>query len=1261
MDENGLASRIIKMRSVAGTILAAAVFLMVCPLSMASAELGPASDSEQSPRDDVAELRTFEGDCLPGSFIELYTNGQLAGAQSAGANNHYVFADIAIHYGKNRVNIRIHDLHSHYEERDQFIEIPSPPSVSKAVALLQTDTDRQPAAATPADDQPIVFNVSIATDPLEDAPLGNDIRLAIVDNRTTLGTVAAYIDRQNTYVSLHDILRIIGMPYSRYPDIDSAEISLSYDKKIFLDFRNNLYRTEGRSVTFFTYDLYHKQDEIYVNTEWLNRVLPDLGFVVDLSLQQIAVSVFDQQLKLLSDIAPAPFASPVQPVFTDNTANLNPPANEQPAPEASDVLHMSIPENNGEGNVPEPNPQERTALPEEAKKEEDESLILQPIIKGLPPNDIFIEALKRNGQTYLPLNDLLQIFAFPIKYSKETESFSGFYISSENTFRLDLKQKQVQISKGSASINEYEVFVRDGQIYINAARFAEWFGINSDVDTSRMTIHFTTEATLPQEEEAERQKRWQTLIRSTQKTEEDYPVVQNPYKAFGYPAFDVNLGSFYNHAGSSAASGQALQSNLNVQGAGDLGYLTSKLFLQGSVNSGGLDTLRFMAGRVDPNAQQLGGMQATEFEMGDVTSPSLTLVTSNSLGRGVMVTNRAVNASENFDYRNFFGDAVPGYQVELYRNDVLLAFQTVDATGRYNFQNIPILFGENIFRIVLYGQQGQREERVETVSASGALLKENQFSYALGLDQRGESLLPVTKNNLADPLNPIGLQGVGNFRYGLSREVTLGAALAETQLQDGAHQYLQSSADANILGVLTEADFAQDINHNSWAASTSALGGFEGVSLRLRYRKFNNFVSEAINNTTMPLTSDTSLDANTQFLLPVLGSYSMGLSALHENFVDPSLEPRNTYSWRSSKNLWGISFTNSVDYVTGQDRMWENTFGVQTRLLNTDLRATGITDMEPQERLREVSFTANYRLDEKLSAQTSYDKILLNDLETYSQNINWDFDAFRLSFTGQTTNQNSFSVGLNLIFSVNHDPVTGSWRTQPRATSDSGAAAGRVYVADGAIQPGEDRPNFTEAKVKVNKLLVVPNDNDFYSAPVAPYQVNRVELVPESIKDPLLSPETKGYQVVTRPGDSVVVDFPLFHTTIIDGTVFFIDEKGEKQVLSEVPVELDDHDGKALNRVISGIDGYFMFDKVRAGDYTLTVPDEALTAINARLEKTVPVKIDKIDEFMTGNEILLRQNQKFDTPPPDLVPPATAPTPSSGEVVPNTYPMTPIK
>ena len=719
---------------------------------------------------------------------------------------------------------------------------------------------------------------------------------------------------------------------------------------------------------------------------------------------------------------------------------------------------------------------------------------------------------------------------------------------------------------------------------------------------------------------------------------------------------DISLSSLYSRASSSSSGTKQNESSggYNIQGAQELGYLTSHFYAQGSSTSKTIESLRFVAGRKDSSPSLLGPMKATEFAIGDVGSPSLSFVTSNSMGRGATITNRDQASSENFDVRSFTGDSVPGYEVELYRNNVLLAFQPVDQNGRYNFKDIPILYGENTFRLVFYGPQGQREERVETVSAASALLKEGAFEYTLGAIQRGFSLLPVTKNAADREEVPNGAQYVAGFRYGVTSNYSIGAAAAETLLADGPHRYLTTSSGANLFGVLSETSFARDMKTGGWASGMSLLGGIEDVSLRGRYRTFKDFVSESVNTLEAPRTSVANIDANSQLYVPLLQEFSAGLGAQRETFVDEERVPRYTYGARLSKSLWGFSLSNSLDYVIDSEKRIQDIFGIQTRLWGINFRANGVYDLKPVQQFRTASFVADYRLIERLSGQTQIERDLASGRTSVDQNLNWDFDTFRLSMNSMGTTDGAYSVGLNILFSLQHDEVANQWRMQRQASTSGGAIAGRVFIDEnnnGVYDVGEKL--VPDATVRVNRAAVKLDENGYFASAVTPYQKSRVEVSAEHLEDPLLTPRTKGYHVITRPGDTVVADFPLVHTTIIDGTAYFNDTSGEKRELKSVVIELQDAQGKPVRRVISEIDGYYSFDKVPSGDYFITVLAEVADSLNLTLPAPIKVSIAEVKEFVTGMDLVLQQKEKlngppvFETPTPALpaMPTAPAPTP----------------
>lgn len=1222
------------------------------PLSNKDAPTAPPAVAQGG--DTVPEQKhSLSGQTTAGHEVELYRNDELIAFQYAGNDGRYTFDNIPLLGGQNNLRTSIYGPQGQYEERQES-KLTSPlPTVSTPPLRPNVSAETKKKETLEQNAQ-TAMSIS-ATLQAQLAQAQNWQTLTVMQDNASIGALEAYIGPRGTFLRLDSFIRFAGLATNQQPSPEVLDIKMP-DRMVRLNLAERNVTDNGQIKTLNDNDAFLNEDKIYANVGFLERIFPDQIFLVDQAQLKVNIkktalpTLTAQKVSALSDTAPSPSAAPVNPVIIDDMSGTQRISGTitEPTPEAKDVLHL-------EASAQQTS---TTTKPDDESKKEIEPLILQPRLKKLPLSGAFIEALDVGGTVYLPLNDLFQLIGFPIRFDEGMNEAKGSFFEPDNEFLLNINQKEARIKGKALPLTPNDIRKHEGQIFASTQAFKDWFDIDSNIDRMQGTIHLTTDKLLPEEEKQERQKKWNKLISALDNSSEAYPLLRNPYKLLSYPTLDVSLGSSYSHNKISSARKNLYLGNYNLQGAMELGYLTNQIYAQGATNKRALETLRLQAGRKDPDSNLLGYLKATQFAVGDVTSPSVSFVTGNALGRGAMITNRGMTTSENFDVRTFTGDSVPGYEVELYRNNVLLAFQTVDANGRYSFNDIPILYGENTFRLVFYGNQGQREERIETVSASSALLKEGDFEYTVGAEQRGMSLIPLSKLSLSNPKLPDGRQIVSSFRYGVTSNYTIGAALAETRLEDGPHRYFTTSSGANLYGILSETSFAKDIKTGGWASGMSLLTGFEGISLRARYRQYNNFVSETINNLTVPLKSEANINANTQLYLPLLQSFSLGLSGTREKFVDGDLKPRYTFGMQLAKSFWGLSFSNTIDAIIDESKRYQDTFGIQTRLWDINFRATGIYDLKPDSKFRSASFMSDYRLMDRLSGQTQIDKDLSTNKTSLGQNFNWDFDKFRLSLNNQIDNGGNYAIGLNVLFSMNHDALNNKWRAQGQQTAAGGAVAGRVFLDENSnnlLDEGEKL--VPEASVRLDRTTVKLDENGFFIAPIAPYGLSKIEVSTDGL-DPLLSPQHKGYRLQTRPGDMIVADFPIVRTTIIDGTSYFLEADGTKKEIGNIIVELQDNAGKAVRRVVSEMDGYFSFDKVQKGTYWLSVPDEVLTSLNAKLQNKIQIIIEEIDSFFSDNQIVLEQAVDLTIPP--ILDTAISPTtPTSPPTLPLPAPPTP--
>jgi hypothetical protein len=76
--------------------------------------------------------------------------------------------------------------------------------------------------------------------------------------------------------------------------------------------------------------------------------------------------------------------------------------------------------------------------------------------------------------------------------------------------------------------------------------------------------------------------------------------------------------------------------------------------------------------------------------MGDVASSSQPVGLRGVAGRGITLTNEPLEHASAFETIDFRGDLPTGYEVELYRNDVLIGSTRNAVSSQYEFIKVPV-------------------------------------------------------------------------------------------------------------------------------------------------------------------------------------------------------------------------------------------------------------------------------------------------------------------------------------------------------------------------------------------------------------------------------------------------------------------------------------------------------------------------------------------------------------------------------------------
>lgn len=308
----------------------------------------------------------------------------------------------------------------------------------------------------------------------------------------------------------------------------------------------------------------------------------------------------------------------------------------------------------------------------------------------------------REGQmVFLPLSELSSVLTIAVSAKPELKKADGFIISEDRKFSLDLVNFTATVSGSKVSFKPSLVRIRESEIYVESHLYAEWFPVEISIDIPGLLLKVSPKEQLPIQARLAREKKDRSEGDTSNPTYQNFDM---PYEWIDKPFLDQTV----EFRATRLKDSQTLTSaNYTTLISGDfLGLETH--FIASGHDGQALEEYRYTLGRDDPDGNLLGPMHAKTFSVGNVNLPSVNwVVRSTSAGRGGFIGNRPVAKSGRFDAQSFTGDLLPGWDVELFQNGILINHQNSNEKSKYEFIDVPLYFGGNDFRLVFHGPVGQ--------------------------------------------------------------------------------------------------------------------------------------------------------------------------------------------------------------------------------------------------------------------------------------------------------------------------------------------------------------------------------------------------------------------------------------------------------------------------------------------------------------------------------------------------------------------------
>ena len=823
-----------------------------------------------------------------------------------------------------------------------------------------------------------------------------------------------------------------------------------------------------------------------------------------------------------------------------------------------------------------------------------------------------LAAYQRKDMLLIPMGALANILDLAVDVNPGDGIAQGFLFKENNTFFLDTSRNEVIIRGETQSYNNKLVYVLDDDIYVDATLLSRWFDIKINANLFSSTVMINSENPFPFLVKKEREERIAKTRARLAQEQAYYPHHYEPYDMWNVPFIDQTF-----DATRRQGDGQSTNTFRSTTFAtADLLNMSSSLYLF-VTDDDALNDFRFTLGKKDPESELLGVVRATEYALGYISEPRIkNLTIPGNQEPGALVSSFSLSRQDEYDRQRFRGDLLPGWEVELYQNDRLIGYQSVAVNGQYDFADIPLLYGKNYFRLVFYGPQGQVREQEEFFEVGQSLTKKGEHFYrALVSDnERG------------------GNRATVQYDAGLSDQISASFIGASIPLDVNTttveqHNYVQAGLRAFWESFFITLDLIDDIDGGE-AVDFDMQTGIGNTSIRFNHTILNHFFSEEYKLTQQEFKDKTEFRIDTSIPPGYIPRIPFSLELIMSDFE--SGNDRNEINNLISLQTYGLSLSNLLKYVQNSDiqNVFTGTLGISSNYKGYGLRGTLNYEFQPESEITNVDFTLRPPLYKNYQFTYGLNHSLRADLTELSASASKSVGSFNLSAGLRYNTDSIISLDARFSIGLGREPRENRWVPHALAIAGRGSVSVRVFIdnnEDGLFNEGDEAVENVGFTVNNGYQQVRTNEAGIaFMTGLLEYVPVNLAVAVSTLEDPLWTPALEGMRIVPRPGQAMQLDFPIFTSGEIDGTVY-LSRNGRTVPAGRVTVEVVDDRNRLVKTTTTEYDGFYVISNIPLGKYHIRVSQQQMDELNLTTEAEPAFEITADDQFESGIDFTLTQ------------------------------------
>lgn len=813
----------------------------------------------------------------------------------------------------------------------------------------------------------------------------------------------------------------------------------------------------------------------------------------------------------------------------------------------------------------------------------------------MPPHWFISEAVfayQYEGRYYLPVVALSEGLEFFIEdFEVDRGYVSGFASSEDNKYVIDGTRKELIQAGKLQPLPDTAVLdpslIDQEDVFVDMEFLSKIWPIDMHVDLSELSLIVEAEETLSFQRRKKRedfQKKAEARL-AANAYRETFPVVDNPYKWIGRPAFDLQTTFNYDTI-KKAGSGQNSISGFQQLAKFDADYSASIPYVDGKLQKPKSIRLNFSKDALKDEYLFIPAIKSIDF--GDVSLSARKLIGLSTRGRGIALSNSKKTERQEFDLITIEGFGPPDWEIELYNNEQLVAFGVVNERGEYLFENVVLNFGNNRIKVVLFGPQGQIRETVESHNVTANMLSENEFEYYAGTLDTDRAFILLDNE---PRIEPRGYTKRADVKYGLSNDLTGFASYTEFPVVDETSKY----ASAGLI-LSSPIGFLEMEAYKKFSGGHAVDFGFitkiADVSLNMHSAFYNGFESQSAGFGDAIKTFEGDLEAKTRLALPVLPAVDLTLNVKH---TERKTGPENTeVKINQSFSVKGLRLTNNStsnfrEYV---HQFSNGNFNATYRDHDWDFRGTGNYTLYPLAQLVSAQANVRYAPDDFQTA-LSLNHNFVDDSSSAALQVGYDFDDVLGSIDTRYTKGQGWNFIVRLSTSLNPYNLDDAYKLTTVTQRQSSPVRALVFFDENQNNKYDENEQPMEGirlKYGSARSRTVSNKDGILIVP-APYnRLTNFKIDNTSLQNPYYISGIPGSAVVPRNGSIPLLMFPVVETGSIEGSVSRSSNGSPVQGMKlQLLAENGPRKGAVVRTTETAFDGYYLFEFVRPGTYTVRV------------------------------------------------------------------------